>query len=108
MSDTAAIAERVRAFIRDTVIPAEARDEAAEAGPAPELREELQAAGRAAGLFAPHVGTAFGGLGLDVRGQAPVFEEAGYSLLGPLALNCSAPDEGNMHLLEAVASPEQQ
>ena len=57
------------------------------------------------GLFAPHVGTAFGGLGLDVRGQAPVFEEAGYSLLGPLALNCSAPDEGNMHLLEAVASP---
>jgi acyl-CoA dehydrogenase len=72
------------------------------------LREELQAAGRAAGLFAPHVGTAFGGLGLDVRGQAPVFEEAGYSLLGPLALNCSAPDEGNMHLLEAIASPEQQ
>ena len=37
-----------------------------------------------------------------------MFEEAGYSLLGPLALNCSAPDEGNMHLLEAVASPEQQ
>ena len=54
------------------------------------------------------MGTAFGGLGLDVRGQAPVFEEAGYSLLGPLALNCSAPDEGNMHLLEAVASPQQQ
>ncbi len=37
-----------------------------------------------------------------------MFEEAGYSLLGPLALNCSAPDEGNMHLLEVVASPEQQ
>ena len=108
VSDAAAIAERVRAFVRDVVIPAEARDEAAEHGPAPELREELQAAARAAGLFAPHVGTAFGGLGLDVRGQAPVFEEAGYSLLGPLALNCSAPDEGNMHLLEAVASPEQQ
>ena len=43
-----------------------------------------------------------------MRGQALVFEEAGYSLLGPLALNCSAPDEGNMHLLEAVASPAQQ
>ena len=108
MSDAAAIAERVRAFVREVVIPAEARDEGSEHGPAPELRAELQAAARAAGLFAPHVGTAFGGLGLDVRGQAPVFEEAGYSLLGPLALNCSAPDEGNMHLLEAVASAEQK
>ena len=108
MSDAAAIAERVRAFVRDIVIPAEARDDAGEHGPAPGLRSELQAAARAAGLLAPHVGTAFGGLGLDTRGQALVFEEAGYSLLGPLALNCSAPDEGNMHLLEAVASPAQQ
>ena len=33
-------------------------------------------------------------------GQSVVFEAAGYSLLGPLALNCAAPDEGNMHLLE--------
>jgi acyl-CoA dehydrogenase len=37
-----------------------------------------------------------------------VFEEAGYSLLGPLALNCAAPDEGNMHLLEVVATEEQK
>ena len=94
--------------MRDVVIPAEARDEAAEHGPAPGAARGAAGGGRAAGLFAPHVGAAFGGLGLDVRGQAPVFEEAGYSLLGPLALNCSAPDEGNMHLLEAVASPEQQ
>jgi acyl-CoA dehydrogenase len=43
-----------------------------------------------------------------MRGQAVVFEEAGYSLLGPLALNCAAPDEGNMHLLHVVATPEQQ
>ena len=108
MTDAAAIAGRVRAFVRDTVIPAEPRDLADGHGPEPALRRELQAAARAAGLLSPHVGTAFGGLGLDVQGQAPVFEEAGYSLLGPLALNCSAPDEGNMHLLEAVASPEQQ
>lgn len=36
------------------------------------------------------------------------FEEAGYSLLGPLALNIAAPDGGSMHLLEAVATPEQK
>jgi acyl-CoA dehydrogenase len=37
-----------------------------------------------------------------------VFEEAGYSLLGPQALNCAAPDEGNMRLLEVTATPEQR
>jgi acyl-CoA dehydrogenase len=37
-----------------------------------------------------------------------VFEEAGYSPLGPVALNIFAPDEGNMHLLEVVATPEQK
>jgi acyl-CoA dehydrogenase len=50
----------------------------------------------------------WGGLGLDMRGQAVVFEEAGHSLLGPLALNCAAPDEGNMHLLQTFATDEQQ
>lgn len=59
-------------------------------------------------MFAPHVPVRFGGLGLDIRGWSVVFEEAGYSLLGPQALNCAAPDEGNMHLLELVATEEQQ
>jgi acyl-CoA dehydrogenase len=37
-----------------------------------------------------------------------VFEEAGYSPLGPVALNIHAPDEGNIHLMEAVATDEQK
>lgn len=72
------------------------------------LRRRLQQAARDAGVFAPHVGTEWGGLGLDLCGQAVVFEAAGYSLLGPLALNCAAPDEGNSHLLEVVATEEQK
>jgi acyl-CoA dehydrogenase len=50
----------------------------------------------------------WGGLELDMREMCVVFEEAGRSMIGPLALNCSAPDEGNMHLLEVVASEEQK
>src|SRR5262249_38069770 len=94
--------DRVRAFVRREVIPTEERplDDA--------LRSELQAAARAQGLLAPHVSPALGGLGLDHRGRSVIFEEAGYSLYGPQALNCAAPDEGNMHLLEAIASPEQK
>ncbi len=59
-------------------------------------------------MFAPHVSTEYGGHGLDMRARAVVFEEAGWSLFGPLALNIAAPDEGNMHLLEAVATAEQK
>ena len=49
-----------------------------------------------------------GGLGLSHVAKAVVFEEAGYSRLGPTALNIHAPDEGNIHLLEAVASEAQK
>lgn len=99
--------DRTAAFVRDVVIPLEPRDAAPGHGPDDGLRAELQAAAKAAGLFAPHLGPDLGGLGLDVRGQSVVFEEAGRSLLGPLALNCAAPDEGNMAMLEKIASPEQ-
>jgi acyl-CoA dehydrogenase len=105
--DVTALRDRVRAFLRDTVIPREAEDRG-EHGLADGLRAELQEAARDAGIFAPHVAPEWGGLGLDHRGQAVVFEEAGYSLLGPQALNCAAPDEGNMHLLAKVATPAQQ
>ena len=60
-----------------------------------------------AGLLAPHVPTEWGGLGLDHVTMSEVFIAAGYSLLGPLALNCFAPDEGNMNLLSKVATAEQ-
>jgi acyl-CoA dehydrogenase len=104
--DVTAVADRTRAFVRDVCIPAEARFTSHELDAA--LRRELQAAARAAGVFAPHAPRELGGLGLDIRGWSIVFEEAGYSLLGPQALNCAAPDEGNMRLLEVVATGEQK
>jgi alkylation response protein AidB-like acyl-CoA dehydrogenase len=41
-------------------------------------------------------------------GFAVLLAEAGRSLLGALALNCAAPDEGNIHLLTEVATPSQR
>ena len=93
--------------MRDVVIPREPEEQGGH-GVDDALRADLQREARAAGLFAPTVAPAYGGLGLDVRGQAVVLEEAGYSLLGPLALNCAAPDEGNMHLLAEVATEAQK
>ena len=106
--DVADIVRRTRELIRDVVLPTET-EHAGSAHHAPEeLHRQLQAAARKAGVLSPHVGRDFGGLGLNMRDRAPVFEAAGYSLFGPLALNCAAPDEGNMHLLERVATAEQR
>jgi acyl-CoA dehydrogenase len=99
------LAHRTRSFIADVVLPVE--DE--HAGVVyEEVRPSLQEAARAAGLFAPHAPVDCGGLGLGMTERLPVFEEAGYSLFGPLALNCAAPDEGNVHLLAEVADSEQR
>ena len=104
--DVADLADRTAAFVREVVIPVEDAHRGTTYSDA--LRAELQQAAKDAGLFAPHVSVEYGGHGLDMRGRAAVFEEAGYSLLGPLALNIAAPDEGNMHLLAAIASSRQK
>jgi acyl-CoA dehydrogenase len=77
-------------------------------GPTDALRIELNALARRAGLFAPQLPADLGGLGLTHLQQALVFEAAGYSPLGPIALHCAAPDEGNMHLLSKVANAAQR
>jgi acyl-CoA dehydrogenase len=105
--DLVELAERTRSFVRERVLPYEDDRRQTAHGPSPELRRELVALGRAAGLLSPHVGRDWGGLGLDHRAQAVVFEAAGHSPLGPVALNCFAPDEANMQLLEKVAAPAQ-
>jgi alkylation response protein AidB-like acyl-CoA dehydrogenase len=95
---------RVRKFIAEEIIPLEHDPRQTPHGPTEEFRRELVGLGKRAGLLSSHVGREYGGLGLDHRSKAVFFEEAGYSPLGPVALNIFAPDEGNMHLLEAVGS----
>src|SRR5437879_1910573 len=106
--DVLELKERTERFVRDRVLPFEADPRQTAHGPSEDLRREPVALGREAGLLSPHVGRDWGGLGLDHRGKAVVFEVAGYSPLGPVALNCFAPDEANMHLLEAVAEQRQK
>jgi alkylation response protein AidB-like acyl-CoA dehydrogenase len=99
---------RIRTFIANEVVPLEADPRRTPHGPTEALRRELIERARNAGLLAPHVAREYGGLGLSHVGRAIAFEEAGYSPLGPVAMNVAAPDEGNMHLLEAVATPAQK
>ncbi len=102
------LSDRTRAFVTEKIIPYEKDSRVTTHGPIDELRLELNELAREAGLFAPHVAEKWGGMGLNHTDMAIVFEAAGYSPLGPVALHCAAPDEGNMNLLAKVATPEQQ
>ena len=100
-----ALVDRVRAFIRDVVIPAEP---APGVPLEPDELERLRREARAAGVYAPHGPVEYGGLGLPLTAWSPVFQAAGYSPIGPSVLGCMAPDEGNAHLLEKIGTPEQK
>jgi acyl-CoA dehydrogenase len=96
-------------FVRTEVLPHDdAHDGDVHAAGGDALRVRLQEAARQAGLLCPHGPTAYGGLGLGMVERAPVFEAAGHSLFGPMALNLNAPDEGNIHLLDHVATDAQR
>ena len=99
---------RTQRFVKDIVMPYEHDPRQDAHGPSEELRNELVAHARTAGLLTPHASLAHGGMGLSHVDKAVVFEEAGYSPLGPVAMNIHAPDEGNIHLMELVATPAQQ
>ena len=98
---------RTKQFIREVVIPFESDPRLAHGVP-DELVREMRVHAREAGLLAPQAPVEWGGYGLDHRETATVLRAAGYSLLGPLAMNCAAPDEGNIHLLDRVATPAQK
>lgn len=109
MVDVAALITATRDFVRTHVLPLDdEHDGDVEAAGGDALRRRLQAKARAAGLLAPQGPVDCGGLGLTMTQRAGVLEAAGYSLFGPMALNVHAPDEGNIHLLDRVASDEQR
>ena len=94
---------RFRTFVDHQVVPAEPAPGSAPHGPPADVVQRLRAEARAAGVFAPTVPAALGGLGLTHLEQATALEEAGRSLLGPTVTWCAAPDEGNILLLDRVA-----
>jgi acyl-CoA dehydrogenase len=106
--DISQLGEAIRLFVREKIVPYESDPRWSDHGPSEELRLELVSLARGAGLLSPHVDPEYGGLGLTHVGRAVAFEAAGYSTLGPIALNFAAPDEGNMHLMEMVGTAAQK
>ena len=105
-----ALRQRIASFIDKDVLPVEA--DRANWDAHEFIREDalaaLRAKARAAGLWALHMPKERGGQGLDTVGMAACYEAAARSIFGPAALNIAAPDDGNMFLLNRVATEAQK
>jgi acyl-CoA dehydrogenase len=101
-------------FMDSHVYPAETvyRDQMAASGDPhhhPQVVEGLKKEARARGLWNLFLPDEEAGAGLSVLEYAPLAEITGRSPhLAPEALNCSAPDTGNMEILHMFGTPEQK
>ncbi len=102
--------KRIRAFVDSRLIPLEsdAATYDAHENIRDPLLQELRSAARAEGLWALQMPTARGGGGLDCTGMAACYEEMNRSLFGPVVMNSAAPDDGNMVVLNKVATDAQK
>jgi alkylation response protein AidB-like acyl-CoA dehydrogenase len=100
--------DKVATFVREKIIPFEKDPRWGHHGIPEDLRRDLNATAKAAGLLGINSPEEFGGKGFSHFEQAVVFEAAGYSILGPIALHFHAPDEGNIHMLDVIATPHQR
>src|SRR5690349_24763069 len=102
--------ERFRGFAREEVQPLDETPESYDEHDniRPELLESMRDQAKQAQVWAPQMPVARGGQGLSVAAMAVCYEELNYALFGPVVCNCAAPDDGNMILLEKVATPEQK
>jgi acyl-CoA dehydrogenase len=103
--------EEVRQFMADHIYPNEAEyyEQREEVGPRayPPIMDKLKAAAKERGLwnlFLPHLAPDAPGTKLSNLDYSPISEELGKVGFASEALNCAAPDTGNMEILNAYGS----
>ena len=104
------VRRRIRAFVEARILPLERDPEAYDDHE--NIREErlqaLRAEAKAEGLWAVSMPRSRGGLELGRVGMAACYEEMNRSIFGPAVFNAAAPDDGNMWVLNALATEAQK
>ena len=101
---------RIAAFVETEILPLEADPASYDAHENIELGllDRVRAKARAQGLWCLQLRLETGGLGAGRVGMAVCYEAMNRSIFGPAVFNSAAPDDGNMMVLEAIATPDQK
>ena len=110
------VREKIRTFVEEKVGPVEAEyhdevsvgDRWSHTPRQDEIMESLKAEARRLGLWNFFLPESQGGAGISNLDYAHLAEIMGRSRLASEAFNCSAPDTGNMEVLERYGSEEQK
>jgi len=113
---TEELRDQLQAFINEHILPAEPifEEQAAKLATEgrgwerPPIMDDLKAKARKRGLWNLFLAHHPEGAGLTNLQYAPLAELSGRSFLTPEALNCAAPDTGNMEVLAEFGTKEQQ
>lgn len=110
---TRALREKLEAFLREAIIPAEIvvqrhLEQPGQRWTVPPILEDLKQRARAEGLWNLFMPDTRYGAGLSNLEYAPLAELMGQSLIAPEICNCSAPDTGNMEVLALYGSEAQK
>ncbi len=106
--------ERLLRYMDEHVYPAEPvyakqMEESGDPDHHPQIIEDLKREARSQGMWNLFLPDPEDGGGLSVQEYAPLAEITGRSpSMAPEALNCSAPDTGNMEILHMFGTPEQK
>ena len=102
--------KRIRAFVEKRMLPLEADPKSYDGHEniKLDLLEELRGAAKKQGLWALSMPKKRGGQGLNTVGMAACYEEMNRSIFGPVVFNAAAPDDGNMVVLNKVATQAQK
>ena len=108
-----ALQEKLWDFMNTRVVPAEERywaefDPSTIPHHISPVMEELKAEARSRGLWNLFLPDAEWGAGLTNLEYAPLAEITGHSIIAPEAVNCSAPDTGNMEVLVLFGNDAQK
>jgi len=103
-----AVLAKADAFMKEELIPLEPEFVGKEWEEIEPILAEKRALARKQGLWVPQMPAEYGGMGLSVVQHGRLMEVLGQTFFGLYALNCQAPDAGNMEILLEFGTDEQK
>jgi len=107
-AETSALLRTLNEFVREELLPLERPFLLHDFDAVMPAVAEVRRRAKRLGYWLPQIPVEHGGMGLSLFEHGLVSEVLGRTPLGHFALNCQAPDAGNMEILIEHGTPEQQ